>query len=159
MLGYLSDVSVGEPRNHDWQNDLENSRWFTRGWTLQELLAPKSVKFLITEWCLFSDKFVSAEEIQRITAIAIDALRGRPLSDFSVSERMIWAAKRTTTREEDETYSLLGIFDVNMPLIYGERERVLVRLREEIDKSLQSASPTQSSKSLLIGLSILSLIN
>ena len=137
---YLSDVKVGELQNKDWQNHFINSKWFTRGWTLQELLAPKSVEFFSSDGIRLGDKSSLEGEIHRITGIAIDALRGRSLSDFSVSERMDWATKRTTTRKEDEAYSLLGIFDVNMPLIYGERERALDRLREQIDRSLQGTN-------------------
>ncbi|KAI4204538.1 MAG: hypothetical protein LQ350_001088 [Teloschistes chrysophthalmus] len=137
---YLSDVKVGESQNNDWRNDFMKSRWFTRGWTLQELLAPKSVEFFSSDGVRLGDKTSLEGEIHRITGIAVDALRGRSLSDFSVSERMAWATKRTTTRKEDEAYSLLGIFDVNMPLIYGERERALARLMEEIDRSLQDPS-------------------
>lgn len=106
------------------------------------------VEFFSSDGIRLGDKNSLDGEIHRITGIAVDALRGRPLSDFSVSERMDWAAKRTTTRKEDEAYSLLGKFDVCMPLIYGERERALVRLREQIDRSLQgtnTASPFQSS--------------
>ncbi|KAI4250837.1 MAG: hypothetical protein LQ352_005227 [Teloschistes flavicans] len=142
---YLSDVKVGQSQNNDWHNDFVNSRWFTRGWTLQELLAPKSVEFFSSDGVRLGDKSSLEGEIYRATGIAIDALRGRSLSDFSVSERMAWATKRTTTRKEDEAYSLLGIFDVYMPLIYGERERALVRLMEQIDRSLQG--PGQQSYS------------
>ncbi|KAL8775731.1 MAG: hypothetical protein Q9194_003698 [Teloschistes cf. exilis] len=117
-----------------------HNRWFTRGWTLQELLAPKSVEFFSSEGVRLGDRSSLEGEIHRITGIAVDALRGRSLSDFSVSERMAWATKRTTTRKEDEAYSLLGIFDVNMPLVYGERERALARFMEEIDRSLQVIS-------------------
>ena len=134
---YLSDVKVDRPQPNALQNTLTNSRWFTRGWTLQELLAPKSVEFFSSEGIRLGDKLSLEGEIHRITGIAIEALRGRSLSDFSINERMQWATKRTTTRKEDEAYSLLGIFDINMPLIYGERERALVRLREQIDRSLQ----------------------
>jgi hypothetical protein len=134
---YLSDVKVAEQQHNAWQNNFTNSKWFTRGWTLQELLAPKSVEFFSSEGFRLGNKNSLEGEIQRITGIPIDALRGRSLSDFSVSERMDWATKRTTTRKEDEAYSLLGIFDIHMPLIYGEREKALVRLREQIDRSLQ----------------------
>ena len=134
---HLSDVKVGELQNNDWQNDFINSRWFTRGWNLQELLAPKSVEFISSEGIRLGDKSSLEGEIHRITGIAINALRGSSLSDFSVSERISWATKRTTPRKEDEAYSLLGIFDVYMPLIYGERENALVRLREQIDRSIQ----------------------
>ena len=136
---YLSDVKF---RNNNWQNDFRSSKWFTRGWTLQELLAPKSVEFFSSDGIRLGDKSSLEGEIHRITGIPIDALRGRSLSDFSISERMGWATKRTTTRKEDEAYSLLGIFDIYMPLIYGERERALERLREQIDRSLQGTNMT-----------------
>ena len=74
------------------------------------------------------------EQIHEITNISIQALRGDSLSNFSVDERMLWAAKRNTTREEDGAYSLLSIFDIYMPLIYGEGKRAFVRLKEEIGK-------------------------
>ena len=120
---YLSDVKVGELQNNDRQNDFINSRWFTRGWTLQELLAPKLVESFSSDGIRLGDKRSLEGENYRITGIAIDALRGRSLSDFSVSERMDWASKRTTTRKEDEAYLLLGIFDVYMPLIYGKKRK------------------------------------
>ena len=104
------------------------------------LLAPKSVEFFSSDGLRLGDKKSLVRDIHKITGIAIEALRGRSLSEFSVSERMDWAKKRTTTRKEDEAYSLLGIFDVYVPLIYGERERPLVRLREQIDKSLQGTN-------------------
>ena len=73
--------------------------------------------------------------IHEVTGIPVKALRGSLLSDFSVPERMLWAEKRETTRKEDKAYSLLGIFDVYMPLIYGEGgENAFKRLREEMDK-------------------------
>ena len=151
---YLSDVKVGELQNNDWQKDFINSKWFTRGWTLQELLTPKSVEFFSSDGIRLGDKSLLEGEIHRITGIAIDALRGRSLSDFSVSERMDWATKRTTTRKEDEAYSLLGIFDVYMPLIYGERERALVRLREQIDRSLQGTNTASLFQSSTCGSSV-----
>ena len=76
------------------------------------------------------------QEVYEITGVDVQALRGNPLSNFSVTERMSWAAKRKTTRKEDKAYSLLGIFDIHMPLIYGEgKEKAFIRLREEIEKS------------------------
>jgi hypothetical protein len=134
---YLSDVHVTKSQHNAWQDDFRKSRWFTRGWTLQELLAPEFVEFFSSEGIRLGDKISLEEDIHRITGIAVDALRGRSLSDFSVSERMDWATKRNTSRKEDEAYSLFGIFDIYMPLIYGEREGALVRLREQIDRSMQ----------------------
>ena len=78
-----------------------------------------------------------------ITGIAVSALQGAPLSQFGVDERLLWAENRQTTRKEDTAYSLLGIFDVYMPLIYGEgRDNALNRLREEIDKPLKGECRT-----------------
>jgi hypothetical protein len=74
------------------------------------------------------------KQVHEITGIAVQALRGDPLSDFSVTDRLSWAAKRETTREEDKAYCLLGIFDIYMPLIYGEGKKAFNRLHEEINK-------------------------
>ncbi|KAI1613711.1 hypothetical protein EDD36DRAFT_205555 [Exophiala viscosa] len=141
---YVSDVHAAGIQHNAWQDDFRNSRWFTRGWTLQELLAPRLVEFFSSECIRLGDKISLEKEVHSITGIAVEALRGSPLSDFSVKKRMDWAAKRKTTRKEDEAYSLLGIFDIYMPLIYGERERALVRLREQIDRSIQGPDPSPS---------------
>jgi len=118
---YLSDV----PRPAFDTNDdaLRESRWFTRGWTLQELLAPGSVEFFSQEGNRLGDKRSLERQIHEITGIAVPALRGTPLSQFGVDERFSWAVNRQTTRKEDKAYSLLGIFDIYMPLIYGEGEK------------------------------------
>jgi hypothetical protein len=138
---YLSDVSKGTSNEHDspsrstWRSGFRKSRWFTRGWTLQELIAPKSVEFFSSEEMWLGDKGSMEQQIHEITGIAIQALQGNSLSTFSSEERMSWAQNRDTTREEDKAYSLLGIFDIHMPLIYGEgKEKALVRLREQIEK-------------------------
>src|SRR5277367_2710574 len=144
---YLSDISRPTFDVNDKFNQLpcelafRKSRWFTRGWTLQELLAPASVEFFSKDWEQLGDKKSLERHIHEITGIPVKALQGSPLSDFSVTERMLWAEKRETTRKEDKAYSLLGIFDVHMPLIYGEgREKALKRLREEIDKASKGKS-------------------
>ncbi|KAG4429439.1 hypothetical protein IFR05_015080 [Cadophora sp. M221] len=135
---YLSDV-LRTPVNADnlaWESAFWNSNWFTRGWTLQELIASKSIKFFSKEGKLLGDKSTLERQVCEITGIPAKALRGSPLSDFSIAERMSWAERRKTTREEDQAYSLLGIFDISIPVIYGEgREKALRRLREEIDKA------------------------
>jgi hypothetical protein len=140
---YLSDVS-GSTSNNDnnshqlpWESAFRASRWFTRGWTLQELLAPTSVEFFSCEGERLGDKKTLEQRIHQITNIPITALRGTPLSHFDVKERLLWAEVRQTTHEEDKAYSMLGIFDVYMPLIYGEgREHAFKRLRKEIQNSL-----------------------
>jgi hypothetical protein len=108
---------------------------FTRGWTLQELIAPKIVEFYFREGDMLGTKEQLQSQISVITGIPHQALSGTPLAEFSVDERMAWATNRQTKRREDKAYCLLGIFDVSMPLIYGERDKALVRLREEIHKA------------------------
>jgi hypothetical protein len=135
---YLSDVSWPAVDRNDlaWEAAFQESKWFTRGWTLQELIAPTSVEFFSEEGEILGDKFTLERQLCEITGIPAEALRGSPLSDFSITSRMSWAEQRETTREEDQAYSLLGIFDVYMPLIYGEgKGHALERLREIINKS------------------------
>jgi hypothetical protein len=129
---YLSDVSTTQK---DLSQSLKQSRWFTRGWTLQELLAPISVEFFSREGELLGDKKKLECQIHEITGIAIEALRGRPLSQFSIDKRRSWAAKRKTTVEEDQAYCLLGVFEISLPLVYGEGEKnAFIRLEDEINK-------------------------
>jgi hypothetical protein len=126
---YLSDVSI-----HDYEDTFSKSRWFTRGWTLQELLASKEAEFFSheTEW--LGTKASLERQIHEATGIAIQALRGEPLSQFPVKARLSWAQNRTTKREEDKAYCLFGIFDISMPLIYGEgKEKALLRLHRLIN--------------------------
>jgi hypothetical protein len=140
---YLSDISrpafdVNKFNQLPWESAFRKSRWFTRGWTLQELLAPASVEFFSKDWEQLGDKKSLERHIHEITGIPVKALQGSPLSNFSVTERLLWAEKRNTTREEDKAYSLLGIFNIQMPPLYGEgRENAFKRLREEIDKPLK----------------------
>jgi hypothetical protein len=124
-----------------WEKAFKTSRWFTRGWTLQELIAPKEVEFFSSDGMLLGDKKSMEQQIYEITGIPIQSLRGSPLANFSFHERMSWAKNRDTTREEDKAYSLLGIFDVCMPLIYGEgKEKAFLRLREQIEKEKPQGS-------------------
>jgi hypothetical protein len=135
---YLQDISVanyaGYPHRSDtWEPAFKQSRWFTRGWTLQELIAPNLVNFFSSEGEYLGNKSSLQDLICKATGIAKKALIGSPLSDFSVHERMAWAARRNTKVEEDQIYSLLGIFDISMPLIYGEgKEKARRRLQKEI---------------------------
>jgi hypothetical protein len=138
---YLSDVSVPEEVTDPeafritWMAAFRRSRWFTRGWTLQELLAPASVEFFSKEGKRLGSRISLEQEIYEITKLPIAVFRGQSLVRFSVEERMSWAAQRTTTLKEDKVYCLLGIFEVFLPLIYGEGEAyATLRLREEIQK-------------------------
>jgi len=143
---YLSDVprpalNADEFNQQPWESDFRKSRWFTRGWTLQELLAPASVEFFSKEDERIGDKKSLERYIGEITGIPVKALRGNPLSSFTIAERISWQDSRETTRQEDKAYSLLGICGVYMPLIYGEgRDSAFRRLREEIDKALKGKS-------------------
>ncbi|KAF4331713.1 het-domain protein [Fusarium beomiforme] len=139
---YLADVSEPTVHSNDafsrqpWMPAFRNSRWFTRGWTLQELIAPASVEFFSREGTKLGNKNSLEKAICETTGIPSNALRGSPLSNFSSSQRLSWIEKRNTTKAEDKAYSLLGIFDVQMPLLYGEgREKAFRRLQEEIDKA------------------------
>jgi len=134
---YLSDVSkpAGADGEQGWKDVLKTSRWFTRGWTLQELIAPRLLDFFSSEGQRLGSKLLLESEIHEITGIAMNALRGDALSNFSIKERRSWAEGRTTTIEEDAAYCLLGIFDVSMALLYGERsDKAFRRLEEEIHK-------------------------
>ena len=131
-LAYLSDLESSTAVTED---SLGNCRWFTRGWTLQELLAPRALYFYDRTWTYRGTKEEYTAELSAITGIQPGALQGtRHLSDYSVATRMSWAAHRKTTRLEDTAYALLGIFDTNLPLIYGEGSNAFRRLQEEIVK-------------------------
>src|SRR5215469_15825955 len=139
---YLSDVSVdsydlnGRSYQISWESAFRRSKWFRRGWTLQELLAPQSVEFFSKQGNRLGDKKSLELQIHEVTGISILALQGASLSQFSILERFSWAQYRETTRKEDWAYSLLGIFDISMPLLYGEgREKAILRLRKEISEA------------------------
>ena len=117
---YLSDVDDLGPR-------FGESKWFTRGWTLQELLAPSRVVFYSSNWTELGEKTTMASILSTITRIDYFVLRGEtPL--HPVARQMSWAARRETTRSEDIAYSLMGIFDVNMPMLYGGGSKAFIRL-------------------------------
>lgn len=136
---YLSDVPAPTPDAAafpiTWMETFRRSRWFTRGWTLQELIAPASVGFFSKEYKLLGNKITLEHEVRKITGLPMGALRGQSLDTFSVEERMSWISARETTVKEDRYYCLLGIFDVFLPFILGEGEHnAKIRLEEEIQK-------------------------
>ena len=148
---YLSDISIAKQKASDevleyaWEPAFRQSRWFTRGWTLQELLAPCSVEFFSQEGKQLGDKRTLKQLIHEITGIAVPAFQGTPLREFGIEERLSWATGRQTTRKEDKAYSLLGMFGIYMPLIYGEgEENAFRRLHEEIDKPLNGPPRKQA---------------
>lgn len=133
---YLEDVLD----DHDLTNvrnsssDFASARWFTRAWCLQELIAPRNMDFFGSGWNYIGKRHELSMKIAQVTGIDQTLLGrgGKDLGSFSIAQRMSWASKRTATREEDLAYCLLGIFGVNMPLIYGEGANAFIRLQEEI---------------------------
>ena len=129
---FLADVEPSQGGRIQ-EEQFKKSRWFTRGWTLQELLAPYTVIFLSSRWSIIGSKHTLSNLIQSITSVDVAILLfDQPLSSVSVARRMSWAASRQTTLVEDVAYSLMGIFGVNMPTMYGEGHAAFRRLQEEI---------------------------
>jgi Heterokaryon incompatibility protein (HET) len=144
---YLSDVSAkatpARELSAQWEQHFRRSRWFTRAWTLQELVAPNSVEFFSVDGERLGDKSSLESLIHEITGIPALALRGEPLANFSISERLSWATSRTARYEEDRVYSLLGLFDVFMPIIYGEGySSAFRRLQNEIQTLIPKSTTT-----------------
>jgi hypothetical protein len=138
---YLSDVpSDGSPRKPG--SKFQSSRWFERGWTLQELLAPANLRFYSSEWHRLGTKGDMCAIIEKITGIRRQFLLGiAELGNASVAQRLSWAAQRDTTRKEDLAYCLLGIFGVAMPMIYGEGgSQAFLRLQEQIMRTTRDDS-------------------
>lgn len=164
-LAYLVDVHEASASHGAGASQFSKSRWFTRGWTLQELIAPSSVDFFNSDWMRIGTRDNLAADISAITRINLVYLTmvpedmfpsdsyhlnfsprqlfalDRARKEFSrrelilsapVAERMSWASSRETTKEEDMAYCLLGIFDVNIPLLYGEGGQAFQRLQMEI---------------------------
>ncbi|KAF1365695.1 HET-domain-containing protein [Lizonia empirigonia] len=126
---FLSDVE-NDTLEGDGESAFRQSRWFNRGWTLQELLAPHSVEFFSKDGARLGDKESLKHLIHEITGIPVETLSGSDLSEYDVAKRFSWAANRQMTEEEDGAYCLFGIFGVHLPLIYGEgKEDALERLR------------------------------
>ena len=138
---------VQEQYQRDYMYDLiGDCRWFTRGWTLQELIAPKSLWFFDRHWQTIARRREILLTLEALTGIHKEALEPSLfckvpiLSHFSVAQRMHWASSRRTTRKEDEAYCLLGIFGINMSLLYGEGNRAFKRLQEEIMRTTADQS-------------------
>lgn len=130
---YLIDVDSSTQVSLEAQ--FIQSSWFTRCWTLQELIAPNAVLFYDKNWKSLGTRSHLCEEIAEASGIHLSVFTSRfEPQDWSIAQRMSWASKRTATRVEDVAYSLLGLFDVKIPLLYGEREKAFLRLQEEIIK-------------------------
>lgn len=135
---FLPDISVPAAteisQRSTWEASFRASAWFTRGWTLQELIAPESVEFFSSEGRRLGDKQSLEQLLHDITRLPVRALREFSSNDFAISERMEWAENRETTEPEDQVYCLLGILDIFMPTSYGEGiEKARTRLQIEVD--------------------------
>ncbi|KAI8719736.1 HET domain-containing protein [Fusarium sp. LHS14.1] len=136
---YLEDVpAMTLDQCIEQDSVFRSARWFTRGWTLQELIASPNINFFSNDWTPIATKPELALCISEITGIAWSCLlKGRlskshPLRRYSVAQRLAWASRRSTTRIEDQAYSLLGLFDITIPLVYGEGHEAFTRLLGEI---------------------------
>lgn len=134
-LAYLDDVEIGS-----LLLTLQASEWFARGWTLKELIAPAEVIFCTGGWSIIGTKTTLASQIEQITKVDHLVLLTGRMDGLSVTKKMSWAADRKTARLEDEAYSLMGIFGVSMPTIYGEGRNAFLRLQEEIMKKTNDQS-------------------
>ncbi|OQO08773.1 hypothetical protein B0A48_05663 [Cryoendolithus antarcticus] len=117
---------------YDKIQDFASCRWFGRGWTLQELLAPREVLFYNNRYSLLGTRSTLSPLVSHAAGVGALHLESYKYYKPSVAQRMAWAARRSTTREEDRAYCLFGLFDVNMPLLYGEGANAFRRLQEEI---------------------------
>ena len=122
---YLFDYNFGA-------GILSKSTWFKRCWTLQEMISPREVRFYDKRWRFFGTKKGLSEEIAEITRVDVDTLSGDDPRRCLIAQRMCWAAGREATRVEDQAYSLLGLFDLSLPMLYGEGERAFMSLQEKI---------------------------
>ncbi|KAH7394822.1 hypothetical protein BKA66DRAFT_438622 [Pyrenochaeta sp. MPI-SDFR-AT-0127] len=142
---FLLDVSIsaatGTPQRSAWEPSFRVSEWFTRGWTLQELIALASVEFFSREGWRIGDKASVEQLVHEITDIPLKALRNCPLDQFTISERIEWARNRRTTEEEDSVYCLLGILDIFISTAYGEGKRNASR-RLQIELEAASSAPS-----------------
>lgn len=147
---YLQDVR-GNSDQDAWQEQFSRSVWFSRGWTLQELLAPAEVLFVDRDWKDIGMKSFLSSLLTQITGIDEFVLLTGDMEAISIAAKMSWAAFRDTTRPEDMAYSLMGIFDVNMPTIYGEGgKKAFLRLQDEIIKKSNDQSIFAWGKCVLV---------
>jgi hypothetical protein len=144
---YLADFEARQ-----FRRKFVSTRWFKRGWTLQELIAPTVVEFYDANWDFYGTRISLQDDLMEATGIEQSVLRSGDPTKSTVVVRMSWAARRETTRIEDTAYCLMGLFGVNMPLLYGEGLRAFRRLQEEImrtidDETLIAWSPSKPTDS------------
>ena len=142
---YLHDVQDPSfPTERDHANYPKSNgwpEWFSRGWTLQEMIAPSNIQFFNKNWQIIGDKKAHACALEVITQVPVHILtQGLFGRRPCVAQIMSWAASRKTTRVEDRAYSLMGLLDVNMPMLYGEGKKAFHRLQLEIIRSSNDQS-------------------
>ncbi|EIW59650.1 HET-domain-containing protein, partial [Trametes versicolor FP-101664 SS1] len=131
-FAHLPDVPSRDPIR-DSASAFRQSIYFRRGWTLQELIAPRRVVFLSSDWTFLGEKDELADLLEEITGIDQDVLTfRRRVADVSVARRLSWASQRETRRVEDQAYCLMGLFDICMPVLYGEGDKAFLRLQQTI---------------------------
>lgn len=132
---------IGTTGNNLARSQFENSLWFTRGWTLPELLAPSRLVFFAQDWTVIGDRKDMASHVSDITNIHLGVLKSpSTINQYSIAQRMSWASGRHTSQKEDLAYCLLGIFNVHMGIKYGEGVKAFRRLQEEIISSSDDQS-------------------
>ncbi|KAF5519434.1 Vegetative incompatibility protein HET-E-1 [Colletotrichum aenigma] len=137
---YLSDLPSQYPGDVD-RRQFHSVKWFTRGWTLQELIAPRAMEFYDQNWEEIGTKVSLLDLLHDKTGIRRDILDGTTIHTvIPTGERMSWASNRKTTRQEDLAYCLLGIFGIHMPLLYGEGSQSFIRLQQEILRTSEDLS-------------------
>ncbi|KAF2495486.1 HET-domain-containing protein, partial [Lophium mytilinum] len=146
---YPTDEIIRFRERQSSANQFKTSKWFTRGWTLQELLAPSTVVFFNKTWEDIGSKRSLNELISDVTKIPLVALLKFDRTKHTIAQIMSWASNRRTTRVEDIAYSLLGLFGVHMPMIYGEGRNAFARLQREIlkestDQSIFAWAPSHT---------------
>ncbi|KAH9910682.1 heterokaryon incompatibility protein-domain-containing protein, partial [Epithele typhae] len=138
---YLSDVQYSDTDSDKMWRAFRDSRWYERGWTLQELIASRMLVFYSEEWICLGTKYELADLLEEATQISAAVLRFESsFTDETIATRISWAACRSTTRPEDAAYSLFGLFGVNMPTLYGEGRLAFCRLLMEISKTSRDPS-------------------
>ncbi|KAG0701294.1 hypothetical protein DFH29DRAFT_852779 [Suillus ampliporus] len=133
---YLSDVPPSSK-----SGALADSTWNTRGWTIQEFLAPNVVLFYQVDWNPYlndsspdhKESVAIMQELKDATCIDAQALVAFRPGMRGARQKLQWASTRVTTLQEDIAYSLFGIFGIHLPVIYGEmKQNALGRLLQEI---------------------------
>lgn len=137
----------------DWEQEFRKSRWFTRGWTLQELLAPPEVEFFSAEGRLLGTKKTLVSILHSVSRIPLTVLNGASLSRISIVERFRWTRTRKTKKPEDKAYCLIGLFDISIPLIYGEGQKAAMyrlgrAIKEKFGAPKRSGSEADAAKDI-----------